>query len=241
MTKKAYSKLNLAKFWYYCHNSLRPWHYCHVCKIPHVNLICDDCYHELEKLPATTCRYCKKLVLDSSDSCSSCKRQKPFFDNLYCLFSYANPLTKMLHELKYAGKRNHVMPLGYLLYQSMAQIPSIPEVIVPMPLHLKRMRERKFNQVNLMLNYYRSIDNRVPINHKLVRKVKDTQHQTLTSQQSRKINLMDAFQLVAPVAGMHLLIVDDVVTTGTTANELAKLFKQNGAKQVEICCLMRAL
>lgn len=232
-------RINLIRFKY--HLSKLGWHNCTTCAIPSRKLICNDCYDGLEKLAKGSCIYCKKPCSNGIDVCKTCTKQKPYFDNLYCTLSYSQPTTTILHALKYKVKTKYAFSLGYLLYQNLVELPVVPDLIIPVPLHKTRLQERGFNQVSLLLNYYIAVDNKIPVISKIVSRTKPTPHQTLVNNTVRKNNLIDAFKLHKNIAGLHIIVIDDVVTTGTTVNALAKLLKDNGAKQVDVCCLMRAI
>jgi ComF family protein len=147
------------------------------------------------------------------------------------------PLNKVLHALKYKGQKNYATVLGYLLFLSINN-PKDYDVIIPVPLHPHKFKERGFNQVDSMLNYWREF---VVINNNIVIRVKDTPPQALSNLEKRDQNIANAFQLKANVTGMKILVVDDVITTSSTVNELARILKDGSAKTVDVCTLMRAI
>jgi len=196
---------------------------------------------QLDVIPNHHCQQCKLPLKSTQQVCENCQVNPPYFDNIYCNLSYNKPISSILHKLKYQGKKEYALALGYLLYQNLRQITLKPDIIIPVPIHKSRRNERQFNQADLLLDYYRIIDNSIMIKPNLAVRMKATEHQTLLDQQTRKTHLKDAFKLKVQVNGLHILIVDDVLTTGSTVNELARLCKENGAKQVDVCCLLRTL
>lgn len=155
---------------------------------------------------------------------------------------YAFPLANLLHRLKYAGKIEYSNLLSQLLWHGLApQLNKLPEVIIPVPLHLNRHKQRGFNQVDELLG---EIIRRYPyITILRCQRYKDTLQQSTLNRQQRLANLTNAFKFntrPSVLVNKHIALVDDVVTTGTTVNELAKLCKQNGARQIDVWCFLRA-
>ena len=236
-----------------------PWHYCNICRIPSSQLICTICLNELEILPKNSCNKClKPTVINNNNVCSECKNNHYYFDDFYCNLIYAKPIKKLLHLFKYQKKRYLAYFLGYLLYHSIynALEPkkdynrhlttnNYYDVIIPMPLHKSRQKERGFNQVEHLLYYYRFKTrhgyNMPPIDNKIIKRIKNTKAQATANHIERKHNLDDAFILLKSVSKLRILLIDDVVTTGSSMNEVAKILKQNGAEIVDICALTRTL
>jgi ComF family protein len=222
---------------------LIPWHNytCIGCRIRSKTPICEVCLSECEEIPHKSCRNCLTTIPDERELCSDCHFNPPYFDKIHASYSYANPIAKMLHQFKYQKQIRYAYPLGWLLNHTLQCITANFDVIIPMPLHAKRLKERGFNQIDLLLSYYQKSANPIIVNPQLVSRHKDTPHQTLANKASRQSNLYDAFKLNGTISGLHILIVDDVVTTGATINELAKMLKLAGCAKVDVACLMRAL
>lgn len=200
-----------------------PWQYCKLCAIPSGKLICTTCIANLEPIQVYQVPHCD------------------FIDKIYCQFKYAKPLSSVLHHFKYYKNKKLAWSLGYLLFPILDKIPlSEIDIIVPVPLHTNKHKERGFNQSLELLNYYRASNNSIPIDNSIVSRAKDTISQASIGRLERELNLSDAFTLNKNVVGLRVLIIDDVLTTGATVNALAKILKQNGVIKVEVCCLMRA-
>ena len=99
------------------------------------------------------------------------------------------------------------------------------------------MKLRGFNQISLMLDY----PYEAPIRNNIVVRVKNSPSQALSDIEGRQTNIIDAFSVKGNVAGLKILIVDDVVTTTSTVNEVARVLKEAGAAKVDVCALMRAV
>ena len=214
------------------------WHYCNLCGIPDTNLICNNCLNQLDKLPINRCNKCQKPINKHNTQCFNCKSESIYYDRLYCKFSYLAPLSKVLHDFKYNNQKKYNKLLGYLLYQNI-NLANEYDIIIPVPLNKSKYQQRRFNQSEKLLDYFTKQHQLPPVSAAIVVRTKDTQAQALMTLDKRKHNVAMAFSLKQDVTGLNILIVDDVVTSGSTINELAKLLKQNGAKKIDACCLMR--
>ena len=145
------------------------------------------------------------------------------------------PLKNILHALKYKNQKNYGVLLGKLMYPE--QKLSNYDLIIPVPLHKTKLKHRGFNQVSIML---KSWDN-TTINNNIILRTKDTKTQALSSLDNREENVKNAFILKSNVIGLRILIVDDVITTSSTINEIARILKAAGAIKVDVCALMRAI
>lgn len=217
---------------------------CALCELPTMKLICNTCYNELEIITNKQCISCGKPCVDNY--CHQCITKKPFFDYAYSKFIYASPLDKMLHQLKYKKNNRLVWILGYLFNQSMLEVTKKHhiDIVIPMPISKKRRQERGFNQVDIMLKYYQTKSYSLPIKQNIVEKLIDTPHQTTISKEERlylELASSNIFKVKKNVRGKTILIADDVITTGATANALAMALKNAGARQVILCTLMRTI
>lgn len=114
----------------------------------------------------------------------------------------------------------------------------MPECIIPVPLHQQRLRERGFNQA-LELSRIISKQLNIPLNYSLCHRDKATPFQSGLSAKQRKQNLKNAFKVAKNHSYQHVAIFDDVVTTGTTVNELARQLKQSGVRTIEVWAIAR--
>ncbi len=218
---------------------------------PSVCLICgtpggpemDICTPCREELPYNhhCCRRCA-LPLPSSSSgsiCGACSSNRPLFDRCLSPFIYQSPIDNLVTGFKFRDQ----FPNGRLLARLFGdfletRLSTPPELILPVPLHRSRLRQRGFNQA---LELARPLARRfaIPFQPHLLTRCKKTASQADLSQRARGLNVRNAFSLVRPLQGTHLAVLDDVVTTGATAAELTRLLKQAGARRVEIWAVAR--
>ncbi len=191
--------------------------------------------------------YCSKCGLvfvsrnGESHLCSLCRREEYFFHKARALFVYSRHCSPLIHDLKYGGSTTGLKTLARLKAQKGAGLDlSPPSLILPVPLHPKRLRQRGFNQAMLLAKAFFP-EEKNKVDPFILRRVKDTRPQTSLSGRERRQNLRGAFKVVKKekVAGRSILLVDDVFTTGTTLNECARLLAAAGAKRVEVFTLAR--
>ncbi|WP_338055823.1 ComF family protein [Sulfurivermis fontis] len=153
---------------------------------------------------------------------------------------YRPPLDWLIQGFKFNQRLPPGRLLGQLLAQHLAgQIITPPELIVPVPLHPARLRERGYNQA---LELARPLARRfgIPLAHGLVRRVRATATQSLLPAGERRRNVRGAFALRRPLAARHVAIVDDVIATGSTVAELARVLRRAGAERIEVWAVARA-
>jgi ComF family protein len=223
---------------YYKWRLLNPIIPCAICKLPSSLSICKHCSNELEINHTPYCKYCAK---PNFTICPDCSNKPPVFSHTYCKYLYSMPLNKMLHQLKYKKDKTNTWALGYLLANVLFEVKTDTNFIIPMPISQQRQKERGFNQVDELLKYYQIYFKHLPIRDNIVQKIIDTPHQSNLSLHDR-INLQqNAYHVNKKndVQNKNILIVDDVLTSGNTANNLAIVLKNAGAKRVELCVLLR--
>jgi ComF family protein len=185
-------------------------------------LLCPACIAELPALPES----CPRCALPSPAGavCGNCLNRPPHFDATLALWRYEFPCDRLVQALKYRAR----LALAGFFARSLASRP-LPEVdlIVPMPLHPKRLAERGFNQA---LEIARHLGR--PIEPRGVLRVKDTLPQTELPYEERAKNVRRAFLCRVDLSGASVAVLDDVMTTGATLNELARVLKRAGATRV---------
>jgi ComF family protein len=190
--------------------------------------LCGACHDALPRQPAA-CPICAVPTTDGV-LCGRCQRQPPAFDASRAVFVYAFPVDRIVQALKYrhrlslAGFFAHaLMPLGP---------PQGPAVLLPMPLHVRRLRERGFNQaVEIARPLARAWG--LPLELAGVQRALNTVPQASLPWKERSVNMRGAFRCDASFAGRTVIVVDDVMTTGATLDELARTLKRHGASRVE--------
>jgi len=206
---------------------------------------CEACFKDFTEVKSPLCSLCGRPFSDGIEQdrvCEDCLRKRPSFDTARAPYLYDGALMTAIHELKYAQRSHLADSLGSLL-ASFAQT-WIGErrgyLIMPVPLHPRRLRSRGFNQ-SLLLARCVASKTGAELDFLSLRRTRFTKPQTELSSEQRKRNVRKAFEVVKPeaVKGRTVLLVDDVATTGSTLNECAKALKRAGAKSVLCLALAR--
>jgi ComF family protein len=199
--------------------------------------LCAACVAGLPRLTPERCPVCA-LPTPGSAVCGACLKQAPHFDATRAVFRYEFPLDRLIQSLKYAHRLAGADFLGRELAQS--PVPFQPDLILPVPLSPARLAERGFNQaVELARPLARALG--VSLETSRVHRRRDTAPQASLPWKERKQNIRHAFECELDLTGKTVLVVDDVMTTGATLDELARTLKAHGAARVENCVLARAL
>lgn len=174
--------------------------------------------------------------------CGVCLNQEPPFDITYALFPYEAPIIQLIIKLKFQQQLSHAQALGSLMAKSITtewyrDMP-LPEVILPIPLHPSRLRERGFNQA---LEIAKPIAKRLalPLDHQGIGRQKATQAQSGLSAEDRKKNIAEAFVITGNYTGLRVAVIDDVITTGLTMAECCKVLKRQGVARIDVWCCAR--
>lgn len=214
--------------------------------------LCTACREDLPWM-GTSCSQCGAALpdntpgLNSGIPCGQCQAVPPAVDYTISALSYLSPVDHLVLQLKFRQQLSCASILADLLYQHLVscEIQDLqlrPSLILPVPLHPKRLMSRGFNQ---SLEIARPIGKRlaIPVSTNAIIRIKDTQPQTQLNAKQRRNNLRNGFALKSD--GYfdnvpHVVILDDVVTTGATCNELARLLKQAGVGKVGVWSVARA-
>jgi ComF family protein len=171
-----------------------------------------------------------------SDICGQCLKKAPPFLKVINYGLYEGALAEAINQLKFYGIKRLSKPLGVLL-QSL-DLPAM-DGIVPVPLSIKGLRERGFNQ-SLLIARVISKKISAPLLTDILIKKKETPPQIGLSAKERLLNLKNAFEVKGNIKGLRLLLVDDVMTTGATVTECSKVLMKAGAKEVIVLTLARS-
>lgn len=201
--------------------------------------LCDKCKNSLPQLNKHRCNKCDATTNEDTHICDLCKSTPMVFDKNYSAFDYSGSIKKMLLGLKYHGAKYNGSTLSYLLYEKYLTINHNFDLIIPVPLSAERLSERKYNQVEVLLEKF-ILEKCNVVSDVLVRTI-DTPHQASLSRRDRLTNLKGAFTITNKrvVKGKDVLLVDDVFTTGATVNECASTLFKAGAKSVTVLTLCR--
>ncbi|WP_051305705.1 ComF family protein [Desulfogranum mediterraneum] len=207
-------------------------------------LLCADCCQALSFITPPYCLGCGlPFAGGSSHLCGLCLQHHYAFDRACSALAYTPPVSSLLLALKFSGQTTVVATLAALVRESGAcTLLHPPDLILPVPLHRLRLRERGFNQAMLLSRHcFPQWRNRIA--PELLQRVRATRPQSQLSGRQRRSNLKGSFQLKSSSAlrGKHLLLVDDVFTSGSTVNECAKTLRRAKPAAIEVFTLSRSL
>ena len=211
--------------------------FCILCEArdqPTENNICQRCWDNLPRV--------NPVCLEPSAFEKSLQK-KAFFDKSAAVWQYSDSAQEIIHLLKYDSHRRLSESLGRAMGNVALKLTEYAQAdcILPVPLHRVKYREREFNQ-SFLLSHYVSKIIKIPVNSNALLRVRHTNPQANLTAEKRRFNVEDAFAVndKAFVNGAVVIIIDDVITTGSTINECAKELKQAGAKQVLALTAVRA-
>lgn len=200
--------------------------------------LCYSCYTQLAK--NTLCCYqCARPLEISALLCGNCLSRSPAFDATYAPFIHQDTMRYLIAGLKFNAQYKNARLLGLLLADHLKQTAQLPDCILPVPLHKARYRQRGFNQV---IEIARTTGKalQIPVDVNACVRHRDTPHQTALTAKQRRTNVKNAFTLIKPITAQHVAIVDDVMTTGSTVHELARILKKAGIERVDVWVCARA-
>ena len=185
------------------------------------------------------CRRCGLgLAVETARLCGRCLKKPPACDSTLALFRYEEPVRHLVHALKFRGNYAVARLFGQLMCDALTG-QELPECLIPVPLHRNRYRERGFNQATEIA---RIVADELGISLALDCCVRQraTQPQSELPARQRLRNLHNAFGVIKPVHANHVAILDDIVTTGATTNELAKALRARGVRRIDVWACARA-
>jgi ComF family protein len=227
------------------YNWLKNQQHCLLCDEPCDNLLalCSDCEAELPWL-ASHCLNCALPLPCAGLTCGACLKRPPSFARVEAAWRYSFPIDALINRFKHQAR----WPLGRLLAEllshhlqhAFSEGLAKPDLLLPVPLSRQRLRQRGFNQAQMLAGWLSHSLQLPLLEHVLVRS-HDSPAQQLLSAAERKRNLRKAFALAdhAPIQGRHIALIDDVLTTGATAEAIARLLRKAGAARVDVYCLAR--
>jgi ComF family protein len=215
---------------------------CHSCRafIPNAGRIhiCTDCLATSRSLDSPFCTVCGvpfRTEGGLDHLCGDCLSKPPAFAAARAAVVYEGAVRELIHRFKYSGRVQARRPLGLLLAERLAGFVHdvAPDLILPVPLHPKRLRRRGFNQA-VLLGELVSREWGVPMARRVIRRVRWTEPQITLAAGDRAANVRGAFAVADPdiVRGKRILLIDDVMTTGSTLSECARMLGKAGAAAV---------
>lgn len=246
---------------------------CRFCEAPLQEVsrvpVCADCLEAIQPIQGILCACCGERLVSaqmlasagvpapwSADSqvaegqrCGMCQRSEPPFVKAAAYGSYDAGMRELIHLLKYEGVRPAAAVLGRMLAEVIARLaPQFDKVplVVPVPLHSSKLRQRGFNQSELIARAALKLhptDLELEIQPGILIRHRATESQTGLTPEQRRANMRGAFRVIDPAAviGRDILLVDDVYTTGTTVSECARVLRKAGAERVWVATVARVL
>lgn len=202
--------------------------------------LCIACEDNLPVLK-NYCTRCAEPLPEGQDICGSCLDNSSLIIKTTALFCYQSPIDQLITNLKFGNNLIGAKILGELLARCLFEQykdKTKPEIIVPVPLHPDRLRERGYNQA-LELVKPAAEKLQIPIDKFRVKRVKNTLAQAMLSAKERKQNIKEAFFVSPEFQYQYVAVMDDVITTGNTITELCKSLGGCGVKQIDIWCLAK--
>jgi ComF family protein len=240
---------------------------CRLCGAPLINIsrlpVCEDCLGAIRPIAGGLCSICGErlaspftFAAEACDSesgearCGLCRRLEPPYVKATAYGSYESGLRELIHLLKYNQVRPAAGVLGRMLAEAIEDLQSLftgsEVLVVPVPLHARKLRQRGFNQSELIARAglkLKAADRQFELNAKVLERRRETKSQIGLSRHQRRENIRGAFVVAKPgeVAGREILLVDDVFTTGTTVSECARVLRRAGASKVFVATVARTL
>ena len=221
---------------------------CQICRSNHASningFVCRPCKKNIQPIRGTLCNICglpQKNMQSDYSTCYDCNTTKHNFTKARSLFMAKGLPREVTHRLKY-NQHEFFEPLlqEWLLRALQLDLNLKPSAIIPIPLHETKKRERGFNQADTIARILSS-HIKVQIDDALLRRVKATDSQTHLSRSKRISNVKNAFMCTHQIHKGCYLLVDDVITTGSTASGCAKVLLENGASSIEILTITRGI
>lgn len=213
-------------------------HVCPLCRSPleATQALCVSCEHSLP-WHLQACPGCGEA--GHAQRCPRCLQKPPPWQTLHVPFAYAGPIRQALIELKFQHRFDRGRWLAVLLAQSLQHRDSaLPAIIVPMPIHPTRLHERGFNQA-FELARLLSQEIHTPCRDDLLIRQRNTPHQTGLNLKQRQRNLRQAFIASPATQGLNVALLDDIITSGTTARAATQTLLNAGAESVEVWAIAR--
>jgi ComF family protein len=212
---------------------------------PHETCFCTSCSEAFPFIRGPLCPRCGIPFVSREGAdhlCSSCMIKDPAYDTARAVGVYDGTLKQAIHQFKYNNRSLLAAPLGELLARHGRELLAGGyDVILPVPLHARRIRQRGFNQSLALARRVGSLWG-VAVAAEGLARTRWTDPQTMLPERQRLRNVRGAFSCdAAAAAKKRVLVVDDVYTSGSTVNECAKVLKRNGARHVDVLTLARTL
>ncbi len=203
-------------------------------------LLCAECRADISWIAGPVCEVCGRPLVNDQATCSICAHRPLPLQQVRTAVFFQDPIQSLIHKFKYENAFALGQILADLMVQAWPDWSQPIDVIVPIPLHKKRYRDRGYNQSELLARRL-SEQLQIPLDTHSLQRIRYTQPQVKLSAVERRSNVADAFAVVGDkIIGKHILLIDDVFTTGATLSAAANVLDAAGASAVSGYCLARA-
>ena len=203
---------------------------CQACieDLPYINTACASCGLPLEHHNG------------ESSICGQCQSEPTPIQHCISIFHYDSPVDYLIKHMKYHNQLSVADLMGKMIAKKVKSIgQNLPDLIIPVPLHVERLKQRGYNQA-IEIGRLVSRDLNIPLDHTACTRVKHTLPQFDIPAAERSDNIKNAFEVSRQLDAKHVALIDDVMTTGSTAREIATVLTQNGVTQVDVWTCARA-
>ena len=195
---------------------------------------CSDCEKIITEIKSNKCDHCGRVTFYPVNYCDSCIEKNINFDKARSVYDYVYPINGLIKSFKYSGKRYLAEVFASKLKTLYLSEFETADAIVFVPMTEERLEERGYNQAELLANELSSLIG-IPVLPNALKKTRETPRQANLTKAERRSNLQKSFTAYASeIKGKSLLLVDDVLTTGATADIIAGLLKKKGATKVTV-------
>ncbi len=194
---------------------------------------CEECLNKITQIDKNKCEHCGRLTAYPVKFCDSCIEVNINFDRALSVFNYEEPISFLIQNFKYKNHKYHAKYFAEKLYSLYEKEGLSADVVTFVPMHEDRMEERKYNHAEILAREF-SLLSKIQVKP-IIKKVKETERQATLSFKDRLKNLTSSFKADrCEVDGKRVIVIDDVLTTGATADVISKTLKKAGAKGVTI-------
>ena len=223
-------------------NALMPEYSCMVCGrecADTTTLVCENCKKILVPITGHVCKKCGAPVPNTVEICDECLSNEIHFDMARAAYIFDEQSSQMIYKLKYFGSKYAAKHIAASMIEPMSRFEKI-DIIVPVPLHENRQKQRGYNQAKLICDNLSEMTG-IKTNSTILSRKIETETQTGKNKEERKANVVGAFVVnnKTELPGKNILIVDDVFTTGATTNECARILKKAGAAKVFVLTCLK--
>ncbi len=218
-----------------------PYLHCVSCRLRYPtqdSALCAQCSDALPWVGPYRCDICGMPVNAYTPICDACQQEQHAFTRAWAVFMYEGVIKRLIYRYKYSGEATLTAPFAQWMQNEYTALGWNAELIIPVPLHPLRRRQRGYNQAQLLAEAL-SKQLHIPIDVKLLLRIVNTKTQTKLGRHQRLENLKHAFKAEKSesIKGKTVLLVDDVYTTGATADQCSEVLKRAGAARVFLLTL----